>query len=45
MRTVPSAIEYSLCSRRWTKPGDDMRRIARMLEFYSANATDPRGHS
>ena len=25
MRTMPSEIEYSLCRRRWTKRGEDMR--------------------
>jgi len=28
MRTVPSAIEYSLCSRRWTKAGSLMGHVA-----------------
>ena len=37
MRTVPSAIENSLCRRRWTKPGDDMRRddAESRTNFYS----------
>ena len=38
MRTVPSTIEYSLCSRRWTKTGRAMSgAVLRMVEFYSAS--------
>src|SRR4029079_7705856 len=49
MRNVPSAIENSLCRRRWTKPGDDMRRAmpdARiLLRPFRTNRIDHRCHS
>ena len=37
MRTVPSAIEYSLCRRRWTKRGCGHGTSCGMLEFYPAH--------
>jgi hypothetical protein len=35
MRTMPSAMEYSLCRRRWINEGDDILiRVADCLQFY-----------